>query len=150
MLDDLFEIEVVVVFTQRARRLRASKELKLGSVDPSVADVGFSILSDTTVVSENEASSSAHSSQQQVVPHAELAEEVSKEAQPVQNEQDDHTVLIVLGVSVLGLVVLYLGWKFMGYGMNCRNTKQYSIVSGDEQKDTGGNGFQPRFTNLRY
>lgn len=148
-LNDVWEVEVTTVMKDTARRLRATKRLNLKATDPLSGSVGFSILSDTTVVSENEASSSAHSSQQQVVPHAELAEEVSKEAQPVHNEQDDHTVLIVLGVSLLGLVVLYFVWQVMDCGMNCRNTKQYERVSGDEQKD-GGNGFQPRFTNLRY
>ena len=148
-LNDVWEVEVTTVMTDTARRLRATKRLNLKATDPLSGAVGFSILSDTTVVSENEASSSAHSSQEQVVPHAELAEEVSKEAQPVHNEQDDHTVLIVLGVSVLGLLVLYVCWKYMDCGMNCRNTKQYKRVNGDEQTD-GGKGFQPRFTNLRY
>ena len=130
MLNDVWEIEIEIVMKNTARRLRASKELRLKASDPLSSAVGFEIVSDTTTVSEQTQASAV------VEPQTQSSEPVHQ-----KENQFDFGILAVIIFGVLALLAL-------GYWlMQRRNRNGYIAV---ENPAIGAVGVKPRFNNLRY
>lgn len=154
MLNDVFEVEVVVTFTNSARRLRASKQIKLKADKPSSASVGFQILSDTTTVTEDH--SSSHSSQPSSIKKEEevaLPAVEPKESTPEKShdhETEDATLLAILTIVVIMLVIAAIWYCFTrSHSSECEERGPYIPVATKENKETVLGG-DMRFKNLRY
>jgi hypothetical protein len=124
LLNDVWEIHVEIVMTNSARRLRSSKTLKLKAQSAKSADVGFQIVSDTTVVTEQE-------SQQSPVEPVNANVEPSTPSHHETNGDDDHTVLIIFGFILGGALVAAAICLLNGSG--CKDG--YTLLGDDECPD---------------
>lgn len=127
LLNDVWEIHVEIVMTNSARRLRSSKTLKLKAESAKSADVGFQIVSDTTVVTEQE-------SQQSPVLDLDIERlpvEPSTPSHHETNGDDDHTVLIIFGFIIGGALVAAAVCLLNGSG--CKDG--YTLLGDDECAD---------------
>ena len=124
LLNDVWEIHVEIVMANSARRLRSSKTLKLKAESAKSADVGFQIVSDTTVVTEQE-------SQQSPVEPVNANVEPSTPSHHETNGDDDHTVLIIFGFIIGGALVAAAICLLNGSG--CKDG--YTLLGDDECPD---------------
>lgn len=132
LLNDIWEIEIEIVMKNTARRLRASKELKLKSSDPLSGSVGFSILSDTTTVTEDTQASA-------------LVEPQTSE--PVHHKEGEVDAGMIALIAIGVVLVVAVGW----YLMKGRKRQAYAAVPNPAAGGGGsGGGVQPRFSKLRY
>merc|ERR1712146_144646 len=122
LLNDVWEIHVEIVMANSARRLRSSKTLKLKAQSAKAADVGFQVVSDTTVVTEQE------SQQSPVEP---MPVQPSEPSHHETNGDDDHTVLIIFGFILGGALVAAAVCLLNGSG--CKDG--YTLVGDDECPD---------------
>lgn len=123
LLNDVWEIHVEIVMANSARRLRSSKTLKLKAESAKSADVGFQIVSDTTVVTEQESQQSPVNANVETVPV-----EPSTPSHHETNGDDDHTVLIIFGFIIGGALVAAAVCLLNGSG--CKDG--YTLLGDDE------------------
>ena len=157
LLNDVWEIHVTSVLKNNATRmrLRSSKKLRLKDQQPLSSTVGFTIISDTTTVTEHDqahsSSPSAESQPETVAQPASAVVPSSKETAPVHHEAaEDHGMLLFLGIAI-ALIIGAAAWYCLhtsSNDMECnKDGKNYHQVSVNADKVVVT---KQKFRQLRY